>query len=257
MGVVGLLLGAFIAAGTSVVHHSWKLAVASAAVFLFIAAGNSLNDYIDREVDRRAHPNRPIPSGRVRAENAFILSGFMFSLAVGLSLFLDWISLTIVVVALVAMLLYEFNFKRRALSGNLMIAGLTGALFLLGGAVVGVPERTVIIAAMAFLATLGREVVKDMEDMESDFDRRTLPQAIGRRRAGVIGSLAFLLAVALSVEPYLSGYLGVGYMATVAIADGIFIYSSLILFRSPRKGQNWAKVGMLIALLAFLLGGLT
>mgnify|MGYP005834178355 CR=1 FL=1 len=256
MGVVGLILGALIATGTSLVNYPLELAVASGVVFLFIVGGNSLNDYLDREVDRKAHPERPIPSGRMRPETALYISFTSFALSVALSLLLNLWSILIVVSAVAIMLLYEFETKKRGLTGNLSIAWLTGALFLLGGAVVGHLEATVAIGAMAFLATLGREIVKDVQDMGSDFDRRTLPQRIGARGAGAVASVAFLSAVALSFEPVLAGRFGLAYLAAVLVADGIFIYCSIVHFRNPKQGQSWAKKGMLVALVAFLMGGL-
>jgi len=45
-------------------------------------------------------------------------------------------------------------------------------------------------------------------------------------------------------------------VAGVLFADAIFIYCSIVHFRNPRQGQKWAKYGMLVALVAFLLGGL-
>jgi 4-hydroxybenzoate polyprenyltransferase len=42
----------------------------------------------------------------------------------------------------------------------------------------------------------------------------------------------------------------------VALADGVFIYSSIILFRDPERGQKVIKLAMLFALLAFLFGGI-
>jgi len=256
MGVLGLLLGAFIAEGFQIVDHGMELILASVTVFTFIVGGNSLNDYTDREVDKKAHPERPIPSGRIAPKNALVLSGSAFAISFACSLPLDWISIAIVVSAIVVMILYEVGVKRTGLPGNLSIAWLTAALFLLGGAVVGSPEKTMIFAAMAFLAILGREIVKDIEDMDADFDRNTLPKRIGAKASGVIGSSSFLLAVVLSVEPYLNGYLDLGYLAVVLVADAIFIYCSIVHFQNPSRGQRLAKYGMLVALLAFLIGKL-
>jgi geranylgeranylglycerol-phosphate geranylgeranyltransferase len=256
MGVVGLILGAFIAVGFDLTQYSFQLALASLVVFTFIIGGNSLNDYTDREVDRRAHPERPLPSGRLSPRTALAVSGIAFSLSFILSLPLDWVSIMIVVSAIGVMILYEAGSKRKGLPGNLSIAWLTAALFLLGGAVVGSPQSTAIFAAMAFLAILGREIIKDIEDMDADFDRNTLPKRIGRRGAGALGSASFLVAVVLSIEPFLSGYMGIGYLATVAIADAIFIYCSTIHFQNPTRGQRLAKYGMLVALVAFLIGKL-
>lgn len=257
MGVVGLILAALIAVGTDVVNYAYEIAVASGVVVTFIIGGNTLNDYLDREVDKQAHPERPIPSGRVSPETARIISGGAFALSLALAVLL-WgvLSFAIVLIAIVLMLAYELRTKKLGLSGNVSIAILTGMLFLLGGAVVGNIRATLAIAIMAMLATLGREIVKDVQDMGSDFDRRTLPQRIGAKRAGIIASTAFLVAVSLSMEPYLAGRFGLAYVAAVLFADAIFIYCSIIHFRNPRQGQKWAKYGMLVALVSFLLGGL-
>jgi geranylgeranylglycerol-phosphate geranylgeranyltransferase len=109
---------------------------------------------------------------------------------------------------------------------------------------------------MAFLATLGREIVKDIEDMESDFNRRTLPMRLGKRKSGIVGSISFATAVALSPVPYFTGAFGVEYLLMVVLADTIFIYCSIIHFQNPKRGQKVAKIGMMVALLAFLVGGL-
>ncbi|HVO77243.1 MAG TPA: UbiA family prenyltransferase, partial [Methanomassiliicoccales archaeon] len=175
IAVVGLIAAALIAAGTGLTDHWPQVLVASGVVFAFVAAGNSLNDYLDREVDRFAHPERPIPSGRMRAVTALRLSAGAFVISFLLSLLLDFWSILIVASAIAIMLAYELYTKKRGLSGNLSIAWLTAALFLLGGTVVGAVDRTLAIAAMAFLAILGREIVKDIEDMKADFNRVTLP----------------------------------------------------------------------------------
>lgn len=255
MGVIGLVLAILIAVGADIQYHLTELAFASGVVFLFIIGGNALNDYLDREIDRTAHPERPIPSGRMRPGTAARISVAAFMGSVALSAALPLEAFAIVIVALVIMLAYETTTKKMGLVGNLSIAFLTSALFLLGGAVVQRLDTTIAIAAMAFLATLGREIVKDVQDMGADVDRFTLPQRIGARNAGIVASVSFLTAVALSVEPYLANRFGIAYLAVVLVADAIFIYCSGIHFRDPKRGQRWAKIGMFVALMAFLVGG--
>ncbi|NLX47219.1 MAG: UbiA family prenyltransferase [Euryarchaeota archaeon] len=256
MGIIGLLMGVLIAVGTGILDHWYPVIFAAVAVFSFIAGGNSLNDLTDREVDRLAHPERPLPSGRVTPRQVLYISAACFIVSFLSSLALNLESTVIVALAIVLMLSYEVKLKKDALTGNLEIALLTGMLFLLGGAVVGMMERTYIIALLAFLAILGREIVKDVEDMEGDFDRNTLPKRIGARNAGVIASLSFLFAVALSPIPYFDGTFGIWYLAGVAFADAIFIYCSIVHFQNPTKGQRLAKYAMLLALVAFLIGGI-
>ncbi len=255
MGVIGLMVAAFIGAGADLLDHWRDLAVASMVVFTFIAGGNSLNDYIDREVDRIAHPSRPVPSGRMGAGTALKVSAAAFAVSILVSGLLSWEAAAVVVVAIVLILAYEFRYKRTGVMGNVIIAVLTGLLFILGGVVVGAVMNTVAIAGMAGLVTIGREITKDIEDIEGDFDRRTLPMAIGTRNAGLVAALCYLSGVALSMQPVLAGLFNDLYFGAVLAADAIFIYCAWILFKNPRAGQRYAKFGMMVALVAFILGG--
>jgi geranylgeranylglycerol-phosphate geranylgeranyltransferase len=256
MGIVGLLMGVWVALGTDILDSYQAILAGSAVVFFFIAGGNSLNDYIDREVDKVGHPERPIPSGRMSPETALKISAICFVISVAFSLLLNARSIPIVLAAVGLMLLYELKTKKAGLSGNITIGLLTAMLFLLGGMMVDQLDRTYILAMLAGLATLGREIIKDIEDMEADFDRFTLPKRIGKRNASIVAAVATLTAVVLSAEPYLVGTFGLGYIMTVLVADAIFIYASVIQFQNPKQGQKSAKFGMLTALLAFLIGGL-
>ena len=50
-------------------------------VFLVSGAGNAINDYFDIKIDSINRPERPIPSGRVKAKEAFYFSYLLFALA--------------------------------------------------------------------------------------------------------------------------------------------------------------------------------
>jgi len=257
MGAFGVLLAAIVCAGPSGVEESWlEVALSMAVVMAFTGAGNALNDYFDREVDKVAHPDRPLPRGLLSSRTALYLAVTLFVAAISLSLFVSIWSVTIVIASVFAMLVYEVLLKGEGLVGNLAISWLTGALFLFGGAAVHSLEVAWILALLAFLATLGREIVKDIQDIEGDRgSRRTLPMRIGVERAGTVGSAAFLGAVALSPAPYILDLMSVWYLPVVVVADGIFIYCALIHFKSPERGQKMAKLAMLVALIAFLVGG--
>ena len=54
------------------------------ALSLFYVAGMYLNDAFDRDFDARARPERPIPSGRVRASTVFAAGFAMLLAAVGM-----------------------------------------------------------------------------------------------------------------------------------------------------------------------------
>jgi geranylgeranylglycerol-phosphate geranylgeranyltransferase len=156
MGIIGLLMGVWVAVGPGITDHLCTIAVGSIVVFFFIAGGNSLNDYIDREVDRQGHPERPIPSGRMTPRTVLRTSAVCFVIALTFSLFLGNVySFMVVVVAIGLIILYELRTKKAGLSGNLTISLLTAMLFLLGGTMVSGLERTYILAILAASATLG------------------------------------------------------------------------------------------------------
>jgi geranylgeranylglycerol-phosphate geranylgeranyltransferase len=257
MGALGALLAALICAGPEQLpDYTAEVALSMLIVMMFTGAGNALNDYFDREVDRVAHPERPIPLGLVSPRSALVLSIVLFSFTVVASMFVNLWCFVIVVTSMFFMVAYEMLLKAEGLAGNLTISWLTGALFLFGGAAVDSMDIAWILAALAFLATLGREIVKDVQDIEGDRgSRTTLPMRLGTKNAGFVASAAFVGAVALSPVPYLCELLSVWYIPVVAVADAMFIYCATVHFADPKKGQKVAKLAMLVALMSFLLGG--
>jgi len=258
MAALGMLLAAIISAGLDAVEpHLWDIVVSVIIVVSFTGAGNAMNDYFDRETDRIAHPRRPLPMGRVTPSGTILASGVLFLVACALSFLVGWWSVIIVLTSAFVMISYELALKREGLAGNFAISWLTGALFLFGGASVDRMDVAWILCALAFLATMGREIVKDIQDVRGDStSRRTLPMRIGERDAGVVASGFFVSAVALSPIPYVLDLLSIWYVPAVAVADAIFIYCASVHFANPSRGQMIAKVAMLVALIAFLLGGI-
>jgi geranylgeranylglycerol-phosphate geranylgeranyltransferase len=262
MSGIGVFVGGVVAVGTD----AWgrdvlPLVLAALAAVSFTAGGNALNDLFDRETDKINHPDRPLPSGSltVRAAQAFTISTF---LAAGLlAVLINPYALAVVVLNAIAMYSYERNLKARGASGNLVISYLVGSLFLFAGVAVFrndfvVLERTVILGLLAGLTTLGREITKDSEDMAGDVDRRTLPQRIGAEAAGRVAAVALIAGVALSALPIVLGVLHWTYIVLVVPADGMFIYAALHSAAHPARSQRVTKYAMILALLAFLVGGL-
>lgn len=255
IATLGLLLGAVISTGLGdLIDWIDELILGAIVVLLFVGAGNSLNDYFDVETDKIAHPTRPLPKGTISRKFALYSSGVMFACCIILGLFINLLSLAIIILAIIAMIGYELKMKGLGFAGNVVIALLVAALFEFSGSVVGMPEKTIILATLSGLATLGREIVKDIEDMEGDLTRSTLPKKIGVKKAGYVAIIPTLFAVGLSPIPYLQDQLTILYILVVAIADMLFIYGAIIQLKSPNKGQKIYKVAMIVALIAFAVG---
>jgi len=254
MGILGVIVSAFIAVGFDIGDHIQNLIISCAVILAFMAGGNSLNDYIDREIDKTAHPDRPLPKGEIKPRTALIIGISGLAAASLLSIAMMSVMVTVIVaVAAALMVSYELFLKQRGFVGNITIAVLTGMIFLFGGAAVNNIEGNIIIAAMAALVSVGREIAKDIQDMESDEGRSTLPMMIGVRNASAVAAVFFVSGVILSIWPLVDQTFGPLYCIVFA-ADAIFIYSAFIIFRKADVSQKMAKIAMFIALIAFVLG---
>lgn len=248
------LIGAFVAGG---LFDSPGAAVAAAgATVLATGAGNAINDYFDREIDRINQPNRPIPRGAVSPRGTLVFSIALFVGAVALALILPAIAIAIALVNLLLLVAYTQLFKGLPGVGNAVVAALGGSTFLFGGAAVGNATTPGVLFVLAALATFTREVIKDVEDLEGDREEglNTLPIAIGERPALWVGVVCLLVAVFASPLPYLNGSLGVVYLLVVLPANVLMLVAAYTSFQDPTAGQKRLKYGMFLAAGAFVLG---
>jgi geranylgeranylglycerol-phosphate geranylgeranyltransferase len=260
---VGTVVGGLAARGSGISAPGgfWlDLVLAAISTSLVTGAGNVLNDILDREGDRTNHPDRPLVTGAMTVGRAKLLCAAMFVLgvAVVVPVVLQIPLLGVILaVAVGSLLAYEFRFKARGFVGNGVVALLTGLVFLYGAAVGNGVLLLAPFAAMAFLATLSREVIKDMEDVAGDVGRSTLPQTRGLPFSAATARIAAGVAIALSVVPALwfvppTSVAGIMYVVLVVVADAIFGVSVAYLPGRLHYEQTMSKVAMTVALIAFL-----
>lgn len=248
------VVGAYVAAEFA---RLLELAVAALATGLATAAGNAINDYFDREIDAINRPDRPIPAGRVRPRDALILATLALGVAfVATIALLPIEAIAIAVVVLVLLVTYTRVFKGTPGGGNAVVAALVASAIWFGGAAGGDLPATAILGALAGLATFTREVIKDIEDRPGDAAEglRTLPIAIGTRRAWLIAGVALAVGGLVSPIPYLDGTFGLWYLVGLLPAIAVMAGGWLRGRTQPASGQRLLKVGMYLALAAFVLG---
>jgi len=260
---VGTVVGGLVArgAGIAVPAPLWlALVLAGLSTAFVTAGGNVLNDLLDLEGDRTNHPDRPLVTGAISVASARGLAVALFILGVvvvvPVVLAQPLLGL-ILAVALALLLSYEFRFKKAGFAGNLVVAFLTGVVFLYGGAAAGNALVLAPFASMAFLATLSREVIKDMEDVAGDVGRTTLPKSRGLGPASRVARGAAIGGIALSLVPlawFVNLVTGVGiiYVVLVGAADAIFAVSIWHLPDRLHYEQTMSKLAMTVALFAFL-----
>src|SRR6056297_3101359 len=86
-------IGAFVAGG--VTEERFAVAAAVAATGLAVGAGNAINDYFDREIDRINQPERAIPRWAVSPRGALAFSITLFAGAVVLAVTLPTLAIAI------------------------------------------------------------------------------------------------------------------------------------------------------------------
>ena len=165
---------------------------ALAAVALTVYA-NAFNDRYDIEIDRVAHPERPLPRGAVNERQVQYLYLGAAVAAAGFSLLAHPALCLLSLAVLLLMTSYTVVLKRLGFVGNLTVAVLASLPFLYGAVSVGDWRAGVELLIVAAPLHLAREIAKDIEDARGDAPhRRTIPVAHGvvAARAAVLFSLA-------------------------------------------------------------------
>lgn len=258
MAVIAVFLMAIISG-----NFTNDVLLACAVVFIVTGAGNVVNDYFDHKIDAVNKPERPIPSGRISLRAAAIYYFILSFLGIVLAFIIDWIPGIIALLSSVLMLFYAYSLKRKFIIGNVIISFLTGLTFVFGGLVVGEILISIYLGFYAFLMTMAREIVKDMEDVEGDLieGATTLPIVHGKRISSMLAAFFMIFASFSSPILYFIGVFTILYLFVLSFAILVFLSSALSILKNQsvkntRKISKRLKIGMGITFLAFAVGSL-
>lgn len=250
---------------TVLVSGNWvfgRVFAACLSAALVTGAGNALNDFYDRKIDRINKPFRPIPSARLKPREAVIMAILLFIISLCISFFLGIPEFIVVSSAVILLWAYAAVLKQVALVGNLVVSFLGGLAFVYGSSVIYAAVAGLIPALFAFLFHLGREIVKDVEDMEADVAQgaKTLPIRIGLRPALICAAGVFGMLAALTPFPFTFGLYRWPYFLVVFCGVDLVLLALmvwLLIAPSPRNLRTASavlKADMLVGLLAIFLG---
>ena len=196
---------------------------------LIAAAGYIINDYFDLNIDRINKPDKLVVEKVIRRRWAIIwhwilsLAGLAIGIYLSFSTGIFWIAIAHFC-CIVALWFYSTTFKKKLLTGNILISLLTAWVVLVIGFAdhyrimaelqqYGGVDRskllrfTFLYAGFAFIISIVREVVKDIEDMEGDarFGCKTMPISWGIMVSKVFAGtwLVVLLATIIIVFVYM------------------------------------------------------
>ncbi len=238
-----------------------RIWLVSVSALVLLSAGNAINDYCDYDIDCINRAQRPLPSGRIRRRAALIFAICLIALGIGLGACINVYALGIAMLVSIAVFTYALWLKRTPFIGNLVVSGLTGLTFIAGGVAIESVAGTLVPAMFAFLFTLPREIVKDLEDTEGDLKNGVKTLAILNPRLAVkIALVCLAVVILLSPIPYLFGwYSGIYLVVVVLGVDLVILYLGIRLWRDAAKEncafiQRWMKWDIFIGLGAIYLG---
>ncbi len=247
---------------------------------MIAAAGNIINDYFDVRADRINKPERLIIGVHVKRRVAIVTHWGLNFVAFSIAVYLSWTLETfwylfIHLLTINLLWFYSMYLKRKFLTGNIVIAALTGLVTILVGfyfhQLYNLKSQTIAetlfpfdqykgsnyilwlafgLATFAFLLNLAREIVKDMEDVEGDkkLKAQTLPIVLGYRKTKWVA--AFVLCgsvVSTMIVWFFFNEISFISMLPIILAALTVLMSFLILFKATEK-RHFRSINHLIKL---------
>lgn len=199
------------------------------ATVLIAAAGYIINDYFDVKIDSSNKPNRIVIDRLVSRRTAMALHLVFNIIAIVIGAYLAWevdnLKLAVIFPLAAGLLwFYSTSYKKMFLVGNIVVSFLTATVVM----VVWLYESTFYDEMMfdfvkfsqdklevfkrtlytflgysffAFLVSMVREIIKDMEDIHGDvsFHCRTMPIVIGLKKSKAVAAVLAVVMIAALV----------------------------------------------------------
>jgi len=254
------------------------------ASVLIAAGGYIINDYFDLNIDQVNKPGKLVVEKLIKRRWAivwhFVLSaaGILLSVYVAWKTRIWWLA-PANICCVIALWFYSTTFKRKLLSGNIIISLLTAWTVMVVGFMIHykviktpglsalvqaskIMRITFLYAGFAFIISLIREVIKDIEDMAGDakYGCRTMPIVWGVNVSKVFtGTWIIVLVAALFiVQAYVLTFEWWGsalYCVLLIIIPLLYILRKLYTAQSSREFHvlsNWVKLVMLTGIVSMI-----
>ena len=265
-------------------EYFWLLSFSSV---LIAAGGYIINDYFDLNIDRINKPDKLVIGKIISRRWAMLwhvvisLAGILIGLYVGVKIFHSkkWLIGLADLICVILLITYSTTFKKKLLIGNIIISLLTAwVVFIITVVLKQIPNPinlsesivpykdylriykfTVLYAGFAFIISLVREVIKDIEDVEGDekYNCKTMPVVWGipvsKVFAGVwiivlVGALAIIQFYVLQEGWWLSSF----YSFLVVILPLIFILKRLYEAQTTKQYHQLSSAVKLVMLAGIL-----
>ncbi len=247
---------------TGTIQPIIKVIFACISGSMIMAGSNTLNDYFDLEIDKINKPNRPLVKGIISLNFTYRLAVIEFITGILISILIGKWAFVIVVFTSLLLILYSRYIKQLPLIGNLVVSFSSGMAFIFGGVAVNRVRWTIVPAILAFFYHLGREMIKDVQDMKGDaqMNAKTFPLIFGKTNSLILITLIILLMLIILPLPYVYHWYNISYLMTAVIGIyPVLIYAIISMWKRPTPHNlgiisKVLKMDMLVGLLALYLG---
>lgn len=255
--------------------NDWQYLLLILTTVLLAGGGYLINNIFDKETDNINKPDDVVVGRFISEDKAFnTYIGFNI-IGVGIGFYLANViekpAFALVFILISAVLyLYASSLKQSLLVGNIIVALLTSFTVIIIGifnlyplitpdnqAFLGVLFKVLLdYALFAFIINFIREIVKDLEDVNGDYNQgmNTLPIALGvTRTARVVFLISFIPIVILLY--YINEYYFINELYIATVYCLLFIVAPLIYFTvksaSAKNQQDFHHLSLVLKLVLF------
>jgi 4-hydroxybenzoate polyprenyltransferase len=248
---------------------------------IFIAAaGYIINDYFDMNIDRINKPDRLIVQKYIKRRWTIVWHFFLSMAGVAIGFYLDLTTRVTLLgfsnlICACLLFIYSISLKKKPLSGNILISLLTAwtvlvvtwceVRFFFNPADVNIRKIirvTFLYAGFAFITSLIREAIKDMEDIEGDrrYGCRTMPIIWGIHASKIytaiwLTTVILILFLLMIYMLQLHWWFAAVYCLVLIIIPLINIFQKLYKAQTPQdfhKLSSMIKLVMLTGILSMI-----
>ncbi|MEO8820873.1 MAG: geranylgeranylglycerol-phosphate geranylgeranyltransferase [Ginsengibacter sp.] len=237
------------------------------------AAGYIINDYFDENIDQVNKSSKVIVGKFINRRTAILLHAVLSFIGLILSMYIGYVLRNFFIplfnfLAIVLLLVYSSTFKKKILIGNIIISLLTAWTIL----VLTLAEyrfrispddivwhrllkMSFIYAGFAFIISLIREVIKDLEDIEGDikYGCKTMPIVWGLPVSKVFTAvwIVVLTCMLVAIQIYviqLGWWFSALYSFALIIIPLVWVLKKLYAAKTPADFHQLSSVIKLIML---------
>lgn len=256
------------------------------SIVLITAGGYIINDIFDKSIDTINKPEKVFIDNYISTNRAYSIYYIINGIAVLIGFYLGFkaksINLGLIFLVPVAVFyFYSLKYKRLFLRGNIAVAFLTASLIMLVWLFefFNIKKNEIIFTEgiqvfwiisffilsysfFAFITTLLREIIKDIEDMEGDskWGCTTLPIVVGREKAKRIAAIISVIgAFSVIFFQFMLKIINMEYLAylLIIVVQIPFLYLAIKLWKATEKEEfvflgNFSKILILLGILTMI-----